>query len=107
MNDMHADSAQHFLRASLLAPPNTLFVPNHFALSRDGTRLAFVAADSNAKEALWVRDLSAATGQRLADTEGARAPFWRPDGLHIGFFAGGKLKTVDIAGGAVRILRHE
>jgi DNA-binding winged helix-turn-helix (wHTH) protein len=104
MNDLHVDSAQHLLRASLLAPPSTSFVPNHFALSRDGTRLAFVAADSNAKEALWVRDLSAATAQRLADTESARAPFWRPDGLHIGFFAAGKLKTVDIAGGAVRIL---
>jgi eukaryotic-like serine/threonine-protein kinase len=104
IHDLHADDGQHFLRASLLAPPNTSFVPNHFALSRDGNRLAFVAADSNAKEALWVRDLSAATAQRLADTEGARSPFWSPDGGHIGFFADGKLKTVDIAGGAVRIL---
>lgn len=104
INDPQAGSGTHLLRASLLAPPSTSFVPNHFALSQDGTRLAFVAADSSAKEALWVRDLSAATAQRLADTDGARAPFWRPDGLHIGFFAGGKLKTVDIAGGAVRIL---
>lgn len=104
INDRHADTGQQLLRASLLAPPNTSFVPNHFAISRDGTRLAFVAADSNAKESLWVRDLSAATAQRLADTEGARAPFWRPDNRSIGFFAGGKLKTVDIAGGAVRIL---
>ena len=104
INDPQAGSGTHLLRASLLAPPSTSFVPNHFALSQDGTRLAFVAADSSAKEALWVRDLSAATAQRLADTEGARAPFWRPDGLHIGFFAGGKLKTVDIAGGAVRVL---
>src|SRR5262249_20228672 len=48
--------------------------------------------------------LSAATAQRLADTDGARSPFWSPDNRCIGFFAGGKLKTVDIAGGAVRIL---
>ena len=104
INDQHAASGQHLLRSSLLPPPNTSFLPNHFALSPDGTRLTFVAADSNAKETLWVRDLSAATAQRLADTEGARAPFWRPDNRCIGFFAGGKLKTVDIAGGAVRIL---
>jgi eukaryotic-like serine/threonine-protein kinase len=104
IHDQHADSGQQLLRASLLAPPNNSFLPNQFALSQDGTRLAFVAADSNAKEALWVRDLSAATAQRLADTESARAPFWRPDNRSIGFFAGGKLKTVDIAGGAVRIL---
>jgi DNA-binding winged helix-turn-helix (wHTH) protein/Tol biopolymer transport system component len=104
INDLHADSDPHLLRSSLLPPPSTSFLPNHFALSRDGTRLAFVAADLNGNEALWVRDLSAATAQRLADTEGARSPFWSPDSRRIGFFAGGKLKTVDIAGGAVRIL---
>lgn len=104
VNNVHAASAQHFLRSSLLPPPNTSFMPNQFALSQDGTRLAFVATDSNAKDALWVRDLSAATAQRLADTEGARAPFWSPNNRFIGFFAGLKLKTVDIAGGAVRTL---
>lgn len=101
---LHADSEQHLLRSSLLAPSNTSFLPNHFALSCDGTRLAFVAADPNGEEALWARDLSAATAQRLADTEGARMPFWSPDGRRVGLFAGGKLKTIDISGGAVRIL---
>jgi DNA-binding winged helix-turn-helix (wHTH) protein len=96
--------SQHLLRSSLLPPPNNSFVPNHFALSRDGTRLAFIASDSKGEETLWVRDLSAATAQRLADTDGARMPFWRPDGRSLGFFADGKLKTIDISGGAVRIL---
>ena len=104
INDVHAASPQRFLRASLLPPPDTSYLPNHFALSQDGTRLAFVATDSNAKDALWVRDLSAATAHRLADTDGARSPFWSPDSRFIGFFAGLKLKTVDIAGGAVRTL---
>ena len=44
----------------LLPPPKNSFVPNQFALSQDGTRLAFVATDSNAKDALWIQDLSAA-----------------------------------------------
>jgi Tol biopolymer transport system component/DNA-binding winged helix-turn-helix (wHTH) protein len=101
---LHADSSQHLLRSSLLPPPNTSFLPDHFALSRDGTRLAFIAADSNGEETLWVRDLSAATAQRVAETEGARMPFWSPDGRRVGFFAGGKLKTIDVSGGAVRIL---
>jgi DNA-binding winged helix-turn-helix (wHTH) protein len=104
LDDLHAVSTQHFLRSSLLPPPKNSFVPNQFALSQDGTRLAFVAMDSNAKDALWVRDLSSATAQRLADTEGARAPFWSPDSRFIGFFAGLKLKTIDIAGGAIRTL---
>jgi DNA-binding winged helix-turn-helix (wHTH) protein len=102
INETHAAGGQRLLRSSLLPPSNNAFLPNHFALSPDGSRLAFVAADANAKEALWVRDLSAATAQQLGDTEGARAPFWRPDNRSMGFFAGGKLKTVDIAGGAVR-----
>lgn len=104
LTDVHASSPQRFLRSSLLPPPNTSYLPNHFALSQDGTRLAFVATDSNARDALWVRDLSAANAQRLADTDGARSPFWSPDNRFIGFFAGLKLKTVDIAGGAVRTL---
>jgi hypothetical protein len=31
-------------------------------------------------------------------------PFWAPDSRRIGFFADGKLKTVDVGSGAVRIL---
>jgi DNA-binding winged helix-turn-helix (wHTH) protein len=104
LNDPHAAGTQPFLRSSLLPPPKNSFVPHQFALSQDGTRLAFVATDTNSNDALWVRDLSAATAQRLADTEGARAPFWSPDNRFIGFFAGLKLKTVDIAGGAIRTL---
>jgi DNA-binding winged helix-turn-helix (wHTH) protein len=104
INNSHAGRDPQLLRSSLLSPPNTSFLPDHFCLSPDGTRLAFVAMDANAKETLWVRDLSAATAQRLADTDGARSPFWSPDSRRIGFFAGGKLKTVDIAGSALRIL---
>jgi eukaryotic-like serine/threonine-protein kinase len=104
ISDLNVETGQQLLRVSLLPPPNTSFLPNHFALTQDGTRLAFVATDPNGKDSLWVRDLSAATAQQLGHTEGARSPFWSPDGRRIGFFASGKLKTVDIAGGAVRVL---
>ena len=40
----------------------------------------------------------------LAGTEGASFPFWAPDADAIGFFAEGKLKRVDIAGGAPQAL---
>jgi len=39
-----------------LRPIAAFFAP-HFALSRDGSRLAFVAADSRGRKSLWVRDL--------------------------------------------------
>jgi Tol biopolymer transport system component len=35
----------------------------------------------------------------LAGTEGASFPFWSPDGKSLGFFAEGKLKRIDLAGG--------
>src|SRR5689334_14511267 len=37
---------RRLLRPSLLPPPNTSFFVNEFAISPDGTRLAFVAVDS-------------------------------------------------------------
>jgi Tol biopolymer transport system component len=40
----------------------------------------------------------------LAGTEGARRPFWSPDGRSIGFFAAGALKRLDLAGGAPQTL---
>src|SRR5262249_27546122 len=41
---------------------------------------------------------------RLDNTEGAKSPFWSPDGKQVGFFAGGKLKTIDVESGTQRTL---
>jgi Tol biopolymer transport system component len=99
-----ASGAAHLLRSSLLPPANFSFEPYNFAVSPDGTRLAFVAVGPDGKNTLWVRALSAPGAQQLNGTEWASFPFWSPYGGHIGFFAEGKLKTVDITGGAVEIL---
>lgn len=40
----------------------------------------------------------------LPGTEGARQPFWAPDGRSIGFFAGGDLKKIEIDGTAPETL---
>ncbi len=95
--------SEQLLRSSLLPPPNTFFLPYNFALSPDGTHLAFVAVGSG-KNLLWIRALSAVDAYPLNDTDGASFPFWAPDNRHVGFFADRKLKTVDIAGGPIRIL---
>ena len=47
----------------------------------------------------WLRHLRTNTAQPLPGTEGATYPFWSPDSRRIGFFADGKLKKIDIAGG--------
>ena len=101
---VRAPQAALSLRASILPPTNTWFLAFNFAISPDGTHLAFAATDPNGKNTLWVRSLFASSAQQIQGTEGAIYPFWSPDNRHIGFFAEGKLKTVDIASGAVQTL---
>ena len=99
-----ATSPPQLFRASILPPPGWSFLSFDFAISPDGTRLAFVALDKEGTNALWVRALSASTAQQLGGTEGAMLPFWAPDSKRIGFFADAKLKTVGIGGETVQVL---
>jgi Tol biopolymer transport system component/predicted Ser/Thr protein kinase len=101
---LRAPQPRRAVRVSLLAPPNASFQPFDFALSPDGTKLAFVATGPNGRPQLWVRSLDSTTGQPLAGTEGAGFPFWSPDSHQIGFFASGKIKRTDAAGGAVQLI---
>jgi Tol biopolymer transport system component len=68
-------------------------------LSPDGKVLAFVAARNQQAVTLWVRPLNALHARALVGTEGATFPFWSADSRSLGFFAGGKLKTVPVDGG--------
>jgi len=95
------EAAPKLVSASILPPEKGTFgtvdIP---VLSPDGRKLAFIATqDGNAL--LWVRDLQSLTSRSIAGTNGASDPFWSPDGQALGFFTGGALKRVDIAGGPV------
>ena len=70
-------------------------------LSPDGTMLAFTATGNlnTVNVSLYVRRLDQLQATQLAGTEGALNPFFSPDGKSIGFFAGGKLKKIAVAGG--------
>ena len=89
-------------RSSILPPEhvtfNTATAAGGLVLSPDGQRLAFTAAGQEGRVMLWVRSLDGLTAQPLAGTEGAYYPFWSPDSRSIAFFAGGKLKKIDLAG---------
>jgi Tol biopolymer transport system component/tRNA A-37 threonylcarbamoyl transferase component Bud32 len=74
-----------------------------FALSPDGRQLVFVAT-ADGTPMLWVRPLDQVSAQRLTGTERASYPFWSADGRSLGFFAGGKLKRKDLAGGTPQVL---
>jgi Tol biopolymer transport system component len=69
-----------------------------FALSPDGKYIAFIAS-GEAGPRLWLRPLDKTDAQPLQGTDGAEYPFWSADSRSIGFFAGGKLWRIDIAGG--------
>ncbi len=69
------------------------------ALSPDGTEMAFVATKDRVPM-LFVRSLASVENRTLPGTEGASFPFWAPDGRSLGFFAGDKLKRIDMAGGS-------
>ncbi|HUR36999.1 MAG TPA: protein kinase [Terriglobales bacterium] len=70
------------------------------ALSPDGKRLAFVGRTTGSRQ-LYVRSLDQLKATAVAGTEGARDPFFSPDGEWLAFFADGKLKKVSFQGGAV------
>ena len=68
------------------------------ALSPDGSSVAYVAIRDGNRQ-LYVRTLDSREARPLPGTEGAEGPFFSPDGLSLGFFAGAELKRVSIAGG--------
>jgi Tol biopolymer transport system component len=75
------------------------------ALSPDGKVLAFIAPQpKQGGTVLWVEQVGGSGAHLLVDTEGASYPFWSPDSKTIGFFADGKLKKIDGAGGPVQVL---
>ncbi len=92
------------------APPGTGFAPSNApvspfpAMSPDGRSIAFLAQRPGESLRIWVRSLASLNARELAGTDNASAPFWSPDGGYIAFFADGKLKKVDVSGGAPQAL---
>jgi len=75
------------------------------AIAPNGHTIAVVGfLESVRKNVLWIYEVGSANARSLPDTEGANFPFWSADGRSLGFFADGKLKRLDIAGGPVQIL---
>ncbi len=68
------------------------------ALAPDGSQLVYAASDGE-EARLYRRTLGTLEPVAIPGTEGATDPFFSPDGQWIGFFAGGKLQKVQVAGG--------
>jgi eukaryotic-like serine/threonine-protein kinase len=72
-------------------------------LSPDG-RMVVYGARVNGREQLWIRSLDSLAGRVLEHTTATATPFWSPDGRSLGFFADGKLFTIDVDGGDPLVL---
>ena len=100
-----ASAPVRVVRSSILPPPKAVFDfsgaagAGPVAISPDGARIAFVATGEDHRSAVWVRALDSSEAQLLPSTEGGTFPFWSPDSRFLGFFAGGKLRTVEATGG--------
>jgi eukaryotic-like serine/threonine-protein kinase len=78
--------------------------PLHLTVSPDGKYLSALVTSDKGQNVIWLRALDRLNAQTVNGSEGAIFPFWSPDSRFLGFFAGGKLKKVDILGGAPQIV---
>jgi serine/threonine protein kinase len=60
--------------------------------------------ESQRNNVLWIYEPGSQEAKPIPGTEGANFPFWSADGRSLGFFADGKLKRMDLAGGPVQAL---
>jgi len=94
-------------RFTISLPPGQLLSigeETSIALSRDGTRLAYVAAQEGldiSATRLYLRTMDNPEARPVPGTEGASAPFFSPDGQWVGFFSRTKMKKVSVGGGAI------
>ena len=105
----HPSQSEHSIRTVINPPEKTTFnltgdSAGPPVTSSDGTSLAFAATGADGRTALWVRPMNTVEARELPGTEGATFPFWSPDSRSLGFFADGKLKTVDLEGGSTQIV---
>jgi serine/threonine protein kinase/Tol biopolymer transport system component len=95
------------IRFAVPPPEGTRFIVHpgrtFFVLSPDGSQLAFVArpaSGSTGRRRVWVRAVADVDARPLPGTDGAASIFWSPDSRSLAFVADGKLKRIDLPGGA-------
>jgi len=92
------------IRYAVEAPPATSH--ETLEISPDGTRLAFIAPDSDEVVRIWIHELETGRRKPLPGTEGAWHLFWSPDSRWIGFSTESSLKKINVANGLVETVRN-
>jgi serine/threonine-protein kinase len=104
----HRDRARTPVRVALTFEDSVTWADatgSPFALSPDGTVLAFIGNRNNAgRHALYVRPLGDLRARKLPGTDGASQPFFSPDGKWVGFYTTNQLRKVLVDGGSPVLL---
>jgi serine/threonine protein kinase len=90
-----------------LSPENvTIGSSLRFALSPDGTKLAYYAVGNDGVTRLWIRSMDTLESRPLSVAEPTNTTpiFWSFDGRFVVFYSTGKLKKIDVSGGPPQTL---
>jgi eukaryotic-like serine/threonine-protein kinase len=81
------------------------YAARDMAIAPNGHTVAVVVYQEEVrKNVIWLYEVGSEQARSVAGTEGGNFPFWSPNGKSLAFFADGKLKRRDIAGGPVQTL---
>jgi Tol biopolymer transport system component len=96
---------RHAVQFDIAPPAETTFAPpvmrQPFAISPDGTRLAFTATGPNGTH-IWVRDLPSLDMRAVPGTDEAESVFWSPDSRSVYYSVKLTLKQADLETGSGR-----
>ena len=91
-------------RLTISLPPGQE-ITTYPAITRDGRTVAYAAREGHNDTQLYLRDLNAFEARLVPGSNGAKQPFFSPDGKWVGFLAQGQILKAELAGGApVRIV---
>jgi Tol biopolymer transport system component len=66
------------------------------AAAPNGEAIVYSAVAADRVQRLWLRSIHTADARPIEGSEGATSAFWSPDSRAVAFFAGAKLKRVDV-----------
>jgi eukaryotic-like serine/threonine-protein kinase len=98
------------VRLTLLPPAGQEFAGTFtdfdmdFAVSPDGTQVAFVTVDVSGVHRLWIRPLGSSAARALSGTEGATRPFWSPDSRFVAFNSDAGISRIALPDGAPQVI---
>ncbi len=96
---LRPEPAPTLMRFAVATPQDQALRTNHngssIAVHPDGSLFVYTGPDQQ----LYVRELGKLRARILPGTEGARAPFFSPDGEWVAFYAESSIKKVALSGG--------